>query len=306
MGGYKINFLDDIFKNIVDDFNEGVYFVDQNQKITYWNKGAENLTGYSKEDVLGKCCRDNILCHINSNGKRLCETNNCPISKVLMTGISVEEEFYYHHKDGHRIPVKSQIRPIYNSTGNIVGATEIFSNKNGDNYPIQRIKKLQELALLDPLTKVGNRRFGEINLQSKLNELKRYNWSFGVLFIDVDLFKNVNDLHGHDVGDRVLKMVTQTLVNSLRSFDIVCRWGGEEFLTLIININEDELWSISNKLLWLVEKSSLSLNSSILNVTVSIGATLAKSEDTEESILRRADQLLYSSKSAGRNRVSMD
>lgn len=306
MEGYKISFEDKFFKKIVDDLYDGVYFVDKRRKIIYWNKGAENLTGYSKEEVLGKYCKDNILFHVDVNGNRLCDTELCPALKVIKTGIPSEEELFYHHKEGHRVRVLSQTKPIYNLNGKIVGAIEIFSSNNGNYYPIQLIRKLQELALLDPLTKVGNRRFGEINLQSKLNELKRYHWSFGVLFIDIDFFKKINDLYGHEIGDNVLKMVAKTLVNSLRSFDIVCRWGGEEFLTLITNVDEDELFSIGNKLLRLVEKSSLSLDSSNLNVTISVGATLAKNDDTEDSILRRADQLMYTSKSAGRNRISMD
>ena len=162
------------------------------------------------------------------------------------------------------------------------------------------------MALLDPLTELANRRYIELNMQTKLDEMRRYGRPFGILFMDIDHFKKINDLHGHDIGDKVLIMVSNTFIKNVRTSDIVGRWGGEEFLAIIPNINEDQLYFTANKLCVLVEQSGFSLDSGIVQVTVSIGATLAQPKDTIETLLERADKLLYYSKTTGRNRVSIE
>ncbi|MEK7750071.1 MAG: GGDEF domain-containing protein [Planctomycetota bacterium] len=162
------------------------------------------------------------------------------------------------------------------------------------------------MALLDPLTELANRRYTELNIQTKLDEMRRYGRPFGILFVDIDHFKNINDFYGHDIGDKVLTMVANTFMKNVRASDIVGRWGGEEFIAIIPNINEAQLYFTANKLRVLVEQSGFSLNSGIVQVTVSIGATLALLKDTAETLLERADKLLYYSKANGRNRVSID
>jgi len=158
----------------------------------------------------------------------------------------------------------------------------------------------------DPLTGIANRRFVEINITARLEELKRYGFPFAVVFIDIDHFKVINDTHGHAVGDRILRMVSATLANSLRSFDIIGRWGGEEFVILLINVKQSDLLKLSDRFLRLVEKSTLTMdNGETLSATVSIGATLARVGDATGTLMARADKLMYESKRRGRNMVSV-
>ncbi len=100
-------------------------------------------------------------------------------------------------------------------------------------------------------------------------------------------------------------MIAKTLLNNLRPFDVLGRWGGEEFTAIIANINEQQLYFIANRFRLLVENSALHKGSDIIQVTISIGATFAQSNDTMDTLLKRADQLMYHSKLSGRNRVSM-
>jgi diguanylate cyclase (GGDEF)-like protein len=170
----------------------------------------------------------------------------------------------------------------------------------------RQIEELRRMALLDPLTGVGNRRYAEMNIKFRLAEMDRYKWPFGVLFIDLDNFKDINDTYGHEVGDSVLEMTAKTLTNSLRSFDTVCRWGGEEFVAIIVNVDHQHLPAVCEKLRAMIEHSSISLDSRNIGVTVSIGATIAREDDSMESIMRRVDKLMYRSKSQGRNRATID
>ena len=116
----------------------------------------------------------------------------------------------------------------------------------------------------------------------------------------------VEFLYGHDAGDRILKAVAQTLVLNVRAFDVVGRWGGEEFVVIIRNITEKNLAKLAEKLRVLVGKSFVTLDASQVGVTVSIGATTLTAEDTLESAVGRADTLMYRSKAGGRNRVTLD
>ncbi len=172
---------------------------------------------------------------------------------------------------------------------------------------LERIAQLEKMAYLDTLTGVANRRFTEMTLHSRLDERHRYGWSFGVMFIDVDHFKNVNDQHGHAVGDQVLAMVAKTLSNSVRSFDFVGRWGGEEFLAILANVDAAELHTFANRIRALVEQSHLAVGSGDqqVRVTVSIGATITRPDDSLTTLVRRSDEFMYASKKAGRNCVTL-
>jgi diguanylate cyclase (GGDEF)-like protein/PAS domain S-box-containing protein len=295
----------DLWKKILDNLYDGVYFLDRDRRITYWNKGAERITGYGSSEVIGKHCWENILVHVNKKGVQLCNSL-CPAKETITDGLPREDELYLHHKDGHRIPISVRVTPLRNEGGEVMGAVEIFNDISPRMTALQRISELEELAYLDALTGLANRRYIDLSLDARFNEMERYGWSFGTVLVDIDHFKDVNDRYGHDVGDRVLKMVSQTLLKSSRSFDIVGRWGGEEFLSIMPNVDREKLEVIANRFRFLVEHSILAADSKEVRVTVSVGATLAHPEDTSETLIKRVDQLMYSSKSSGRNCVSID
>jgi diguanylate cyclase (GGDEF)-like protein len=169
----------------------------------------------------------------------------------------------------------------------------------------KRLNELERDALVDPLTGLPNRRYMEMSLQSRFEELQRYRWPFGVLFIDIDHFKNINDTYGHDAGDRLLRTVGNTMVHSLRPFDQMGRWVGEKFLAILVNIDEGNLYSVAHRIRLIIERSTIALGEKNIRVTVSIGATRAYNRDTVNTVVQRAEHLLYRSKQSGRNCVSM-
>ncbi|HEY6012179.1 MAG TPA: sensor domain-containing diguanylate cyclase [Nitrospirota bacterium] len=295
---------DIFYKKLLDSLYDGVYFVDPNRVITYWNKGAERITGYEAAEVIGKRCSDNILMHSDKDGNLLC-LKACPLSQTIADGKVRNQDVFLRHKDGHRVPVGVRVTHIVDNAGVIIGGVEIFSDNAPPVNALERLAELERLAFLDPLTGIANRRYGEISLNARIEELQRYGWRFGVLFIDIDHFKQCNDQCGHHVGDEVLKMVAKTLQNSVRSFDVVSRWGGEEFVALIANVEGDELIRTANRCRALVEQSHSPVPP-CPRITVSIGGTLARAEDTAASIITRADGLMYKSKQSGRNRVTME
>jgi diguanylate cyclase (GGDEF)-like protein len=225
----------------------------------------------------------------------------CPLAGTIADGKPREAEIYMHHKDGHRIPVSVRISTLTDRDGNIIGGVELFTDVSNKATNELRVKELEKLALLDNLTQLANRNYIEREIQSRLEEKKRFNVPFGILFIDIDHFKKFNDSYGHDVGDDVLKFVANTFVANARPFDLYGRWGGEEFIGIIRNINSQDLELLGNRLRYLVENSYIIHENEKLYVTISIGATLVNENDTIDSRIKRADTFLYKSKAAGRN-----
>jgi len=295
---------DNFYHTILDNLYDGVYFVDRGRKITYWNRGAERITGYAAVEVVGSRCYDNILMHVDNRGTLLCK-ELCPLAATLQDGSERTADVYLRHKDGHRVSVNIRITPLKDEQGGIVGGVEVFTDNSLKLSAIARMEAFEKLAYLDPLTGTANRRFAEITLHARYEEFKRYGWPFGLIFIDIDRFKCINDECGHAAGDEVLKMVAKTLMNSARSFDVVARWGGDEFIAVIANVDREQLIATANRFRMLVEQSSRAAGP-VRQVTISVGATLARSDDSEAALLERADLFMYESKNAGKNRVTAD
>jgi len=289
---------------LLDDVADGVYFLDADMRISHWSRGAERLTGYRAEEVLGRSCSENILVHVDCDGRGLCSEERCPAAIAMRSATRQERRIFLKHKSGHRIPVVTRVRPIVDDGGNVVGAAEVFRSLADSEDVAERIRELEELALIDPMTGIGNRRLGSKELEDRLNEFERYGWSFGVLFIDVDRFKQVNDLHGHDIGDRLLRSCAQSLQHNVRSFDSVIRWGGDEFLVLVSHLSREGLLATANKLRSILASTHVDHQGFRLTVSVSIGATLAVAGDDAEALIRRADALMYESKRQGGDRVN--
>jgi len=294
-----------IYKHILDNLSEGIYFLNTSRQITYWNEGARKISGYSCGEVIGKCCSNNILVHIDQSGNPLCE-NNCPAAQTLSDGQRREAEIYLRHKMGYRLPVRTCIDPIIGSTGSIIGVVELFTDISSSMALRNQVHELEQMALIDTLTEIGNRRYAQMNLHARFNERKRYGWDFALLCIDIDSFKPINDRHGHAVGDHVLRMVAKTLASNVRSFDCVCRWGGDEFVVMLVHVDPVGLRSTADKLRTLVNTSSFAEHNEQIRVTISVGATIVRDSDTPDTLLQRADALMYRSKKDGRDRVTVD
>ncbi len=292
------------YQNILESLFEGAYIVDQNRKILFWNEGAVKITGYSKEEVVNRHCYHNILRHVDDNGVELC-MNGCPLHHTISTGEVTENHVYLHHKNGHRVSVNVRTQPIYDDEGNIVSALEVFTDAKYSSTLFTENKRLLELTTKDQLTEVYNRKYIEYQIKSLMNEIELFNQNFGLVFIDIDDFKVVNDTYGHLIGDEVLKLITRTVKHNIRDDDVLGRFGGEEFILLLKLSNINELNMVSEKIRTLVEKSSIYVEDKMLSVTISLGATLHKDGDTKESLIERADKAMYQSKITGKNRVTI-
>ncbi len=286
---------------LLECLTDAVYFVDRHRRISYWNHAAEVLTGFSREEVVGVRCNANVLQHVDENGRPLCK-EGCPLLHAMRSGHRGDFEMYLHRKDGARIPVHVRANTVVDRDGRTTGVVEVFSDNSARQAYKTRVAELERLAMIDPLTGLPNRRYFDDRLEAHEGELTRYGWGFGLLFVDIDFFKKVNDTFGHEVGDRLLKVVAATLAANCRSADVVTRWGGEEFAILAPNADAGGLRTMAEKLRSVVAASGLRTPHPI-QVTVSIGGAIARPGETPACLLKRADECLYEAKRSGRDRV---
>jgi len=219
-----------------------------------------------------------------------------------------EKSVYMHHKDGHRVHIFTRVAPIKDENDKTIGAVELFTDLTKQNKCdlLCELEKLKKEVYTDNLTKIGNRKYSELTLERRFSEMRDLGIPFGVLFIDIDSFKVINDTYGHDVGDRVLKMVAGSLMGLMRSIDVVCRWGGEEFVVIMPNLNKNNIVNVAERIRKFISCSFITLDDGKdISVTVSSGMTLAEKNDTPDSIIKRADEAMYQSKINGRNKHTL-
>ena len=295
--------FDDAFhKSLVDHLSEGVYYVDRERCILYWNRGAERITGFDGDDVVGRRCSDGLLAHVDEAGHQLCQTV-CPLVASMRSDEPREVEVWLRHHDGHRVPVRVRTAPIHDAEGGVIGAVEIFDDASRLVDARTQAAAANRDALCDALTGLPNRRHLDVALDARLEDLRRYGWSFGLLIADVDHFKAVNDTYGHDVGDQALRTVASTLAGGARAGDLVGRWGGEEFVILAKGGDERTLSSLAERCRALVASVTVRVGDVHIPVRVSVGAALAVAADGPQDVLTRADAALYQAKEGGRDRV---
>ena len=295
---------DELRRAILDNMRDGVYYVDRGRRIMFWNKGAETLSGYDSEAVVGHYCYQNLLNHVDAAGKQLCH-DGCPLSATMADGKPREAAIFLRHREGHRVPVRVRTMPVYNGAGRVIGGIETFDNDITLSAAQQEAAELRDLAMTDTLTELPNRRQFEATMTSRISDLTSGGRRFGLLIADIDHFGLFNTRHGHLGGDVALRTVARTLLESSRPGDDVSRFGGEEFALTIAEVNAPELRVIAERFRALVEKSRVQTGKRNVRVTISIGGALARAGDTRETIFERADAALYRAKNAGRNRVRL-
>jgi two-component system cell cycle response regulator len=171
------------------------------------------------------------------------------------------------------------------------------------------VAQSMELAVTDALTGLYNRRYMESHLGTLVNYAAHRGKAISLLVIDIDFFKAVNDTHGHDVGDQVLKEFSRRIRKNIRGIDMACRLGGEEFVLVMPETNMAEAYVIGERLRVAISGQDFSVAdiAESLTITVSIGiAALEGADDSADALLKRADKALYRAKRDGRNRVVSD
>ncbi len=295
----------ELFKTLLDHVSDGVYIAGHDRRILYCNKAATELTGYKAEEVVGKPCHGHGHCLIGHNGRSLCE-EGCLITESLKDGTARRIKAYLLHKQGRRIPVSVSVQPITAASGSIIGVVHILKDQSQREATRRKVEAMERLAFIDPLTQMPNRRSLEMSLQTAFLECRVTGVPFGALLIDLDKLKTINDLFGHANGDHALTQVAKILASTVRPTDTAGRWGGDEFLAILPGVSVGILRQLAIRCGVNVVRDSFSeIDGQPLSLSISVGGTLARENDTPETLIARADDLMYESKTGGRDRVTV-
>lgn len=175
-------------------------------------------------------------------------------------------------------------------------------------YPLRnalQYKKANLLAYCDALTGIRNRSTFEESFERELHLAQRHQQDLTLLVIDIDHFKQVNDQHGHALGDEVLIMVASRIQESIRTTDMLFRYGGEEFVVLLTNSDCESSYDIADRILQSVREIEVQLAGQILDISVSIGLACRDTQDDRHSLFNRADKAMYAAKHAGRDQIQV-
>ncbi len=286
---------------VMNSLFDGVYYVDFERRITFWNNAAERISGYSREEVLGSSCSDGILRHIDEKGTDLCR-QGCPLRASMQDGEHREMEVFLHHREGHRVPVVVRAAPLYGGDGAIVGAVEVFSEATARRRVLREIQELRREAYLDGRTGLGNRRYADLALEARFRERREYGIDFGVLMAGVGGLDAVRQTYGPQDADRALRMTARSLLASCRELDVVCRLGGGNFLVVVPNAAPDALAAIGSRMRTFVANSWFLREGREVRVSLSVGGAVVRPGDDPAAIMRRAQQCMV----AGREQAAQD
>lgn len=290
------------FETIVNTTVNGILLLHTDGTVQYINPAASQMLGYKPEEVIGQ--NSHTLIHVHEGEKNI---ESCPILKSIRLKNSYRGEEIFRKKNGEHIVVFVNANSFIRNDKSIGSVTSFrdMTQEKKDKLLIEH------LAYYDTLTDLPNRQLLLNRLSISIKESCRSHDFGGLLFIDLDYFKTLNDTYGHDIGDKLLQEVASRLQEHLRTCDTVARFGGDEFVVLISKLGKEEinahkeLYKIAKKLLYAIAKP-YRLPNIDYNCTASIGGTLfCKETKTVDEILKDADQAMYVVKSDGKNEIKI-
>lgn len=275
-------------KKIIDE-HIPISRTDLTGTITYVNDAFCKLTGYSKNELIGR--KHGVLRHDETPNQIYKELWEHILQDKTWSGVLKNKT-----KNNEVIWNEIKINPMYDYKGNKIG---YVSTRENINYK----KELEYITEHDLLTDIKNRRTYEKELEKQIHLSTRYEENhFGLIMFDIDHFKEINDNFGHQIGDKILKTLCSKINRHIRENDTFARWGGEEFVILCPHTDIKQLEHIVKNLQEIIKSINFS---PIKNLTVSLGLTVYKKNDTEVSIQKRVDSALYEAKRNGRNQYKI-
>ncbi|MCS7307846.1 MAG: sensor domain-containing diguanylate cyclase [Aquificaceae bacterium] len=276
-------------RTISATMGSGLFMVDRDEKIRFVNEAGASILGYTREELMGKSINE-ILCRY---GK---DVESCSVYRAIIHGENFSGDETLMTKGGRVVDVHVDLRHM-TQDGIYEGAVIVISD-------ITERKKMEmelyRLATTDSLTGLYNRSYAMEELRKAKERSDRYGEEFSVVLIDADNFKKINDTYGHDVGDKVLIAIVNTIKNNIRAVDIPVRWGGEELLVIMPHTQLKDAVSAAERIRSQVETLRVG---DVENVTVSAGVATHRRGESINKIIKRADEALYTAKRTGKNRV---
>lgn len=279
-------------------FGRSIYFVDRTGKVALVGQDDQvRAAGIHEVNGLGAIA-DSIL----RKGSGSYQYTNAGSERLLNVRLISELNWFLFVEGTADAAMVEIRRTLYINLAICLAITAIMLLAT--SFTINRYQsQLEEMATTDKLTGLANRQAFDVLMPQVISETRRHGNPLCAVLIDIDHFKDVNDKHGHLAGDKVLRTVAGVIKSRLRASDIISRWGGEEFLVVLKNINVEQATLLAEKIRSAIERSVTAQKDRTITVTASLGIAAFELGDTPDRLLARADKALYKAKEQGRNRV---
>jgi PAS domain S-box-containing protein len=289
----------DVFRSVMEDLPVGVYFTDRQRRIVFWNEGAERISGYLRHEVLGRCCRDNILLHCDHQRNVICGTC-CPLAEALADGKPREASLFLRHKAGHRVPVRVHTVPIRDGAGTILGAAECFQRQRYLPHPERR-----DISGMEALSGIPEPGFMLSEVRARLGTFEERGISFAMVLLGVDHFEELRVSRGQEACATVLHVIASTMQNTIRPGDCLGAWSNGTLMLIVDSAAPDAVRRSAERMRALASCSGVVWWGDPVPVTLSGGGTKVKTGDTVDALIRRAEHGLAESVERGGDRVTV-
>jgi diguanylate cyclase (GGDEF)-like protein/PAS domain S-box-containing protein len=298
--------LDDpeIYQSVLDSLQTSVYIVDRNRRIRFWNEGAEQITGYLRQDVVGRFLRDHLLATGN-DVKNFDSDPDDPINLAFRDGKPSVMDVSILHKDGYRVPIVLRTLPIRNSRGAVVGAAESFEKNRSASEWSRRQSVYADLGCLDAMTGVAAKSFMETQLREHLMTFAEHNLPFGILLIQVDHMDQYRAARGPGVAHSILRIVAQSVENCVRPTDVVGCWDENQFIAILQQCKESEVALVGERVRRMIGQSEIEWWGDKFSVTSPVGGAGCRPGDSVELLIARAAASVTESIGKGGNCVTV-
>lgn len=294
----------DIYQTVLDHLQTGVYIVDRNRRIRFWNEGAELITGYLRQDVVGRFLREHLLT-TGDNARDLDSDPDDPINLAFRDGKHSTMDVSILHKNGYRVPIVLRTVPIRNSRGAVVGAAESFEKNRSASDWTRRQSTIANFGCLDAVTGVAAQNFMETQLRENLITFAEHNIPFGILLVQIDHMDQFRASRGPGVVPTILRIIAQSMENCVRPTDLVGCWGENQFIAILMECKESEVAVVGERVRRTISRSEIEWWGDKFSVTSPLGGAGCRAGDKVESLLARAESSLKESVGKGGNCVTV-
>jgi len=293
----------ELFRAALDALESGVYIVDRERRILFWNRMAERITGYTAAEVMGRLCRDNLLVDCREDGRVQC-LESCPLKETLQDGTPRTASLFLRHKQGHRLPVHVTTSVLRDAEGRAVGGVEAFTEQTLS--PERRLDQMRNAGLAGDHQGTERRReHMEARLERDLELCARERQTFGVLELHVDQWQGLRTTHGKEAAEAMIGILAETLVYTLHPSDAFGRWNDDEFLVIARDSSLRALELDAELLRSMAASAQFRWWGDKIPLTLSIGGAIVQPVDTVDSLLARARTGLRFSLDRGGNCITV-
>ena len=280
-----------VCQTALESLPTGVYLVDRDRRILLWSKGAEELTGYLAQEVVGRCCRDDLLVHCDAKGVCLCG-HACPLQETMHDGRPRSADLFLRHKSGRRVAVNVRAVPLHDEHGLIIGAVEWF-----DRRPKLLIAgpggcESEPGGAVDELTGLPDRRRMEERLGVFLRIYGHSGIPFGVLSIAVPSLDLVRQTKGYEAVQAALQAVGETITDTVGPGDMVGRWSEQRFVALVTSCTAEGLSQAADTMKRLVSTVGIPWWGDRISVEIAVAGAIVRPGDSAQTLVDRAEQAL--------------